>query len=101
MPTPADASVKRRISMVGTEIVAEGMLGIENAKRFSGLGRSALYDLMTRGDLPYAKVGARRLIPIAGLKALLARGLVGVPTEGEPPEKTPAPEPARQRRARS
>lgn len=58
-----------------TEILAEGTFGIEEAQRFSGMGRTFLYGAMDRGDLVYTKAGRRRLIPKRALIALLARNL--------------------------
>jgi excisionase family DNA binding protein len=54
------------------ETFSDGAVTVAEAVRFSGVGRSQLYRLMTRGELPFAKVGARRLIPRRGLIALLA-----------------------------
>ena len=62
---------------VQTEIVGDGTLTIDDACDFTGLGRTILYDLMGRGDLPYVKVGSRRLIPRRSLVAILASGLQG------------------------
>ena len=40
------------------------------ACRLSGLGRSKLYELMDQGVLRSAKVGGRRLILVASIRAL-------------------------------
>ena len=61
--------------MTAEEMLRDGLLGIEEARRFSGLGRTALYQAMARGALVYTKVGARRLIPRRCLVEYLARGL--------------------------
>lgn len=63
--------------MSATELMSDGALGIEDAQRFCGLGRTVLYALMTEGKLPYTKVGARRLIPKRALVALLSRNVAG------------------------
>jgi hypothetical protein len=55
------------------DLMADGTFGIDEAKRFSGLGRTALYGLMNAGELQYVKVGSRRLIPKKSLVELLAR----------------------------
>jgi excisionase family DNA binding protein len=47
-------------------------LSIEEAARQTGLGRSTFYELMQTGQLAYTKIGARRLILVADLEALLA-----------------------------
>lgn len=46
-------------------------LSIDEAAERSGLGRSTIYDLMQCGQLAYTKIGARRLILVADLQALL------------------------------
>lgn len=63
--------------MSTTEMLTDGVVGVDGAQEFTNLGRTALYGLMDRGELPYTKVGARRLIPKRALVELLARGLTG------------------------
>jgi|GEM_PF-2513905 len=63
--------------MSAKELLSEGALGLDEAQRFTGLGRSYLYELMTSGRLPFTKCGSRRLIPKRALVELLADGLVG------------------------
>jgi excisionase family DNA binding protein len=41
------------------------------AVRLSGLGRTKLYELLTNGEIQSVRVGIRRLIVFASLKALL------------------------------
>ena len=41
------------------------------ALRLSGLGRTKLYELMAMGEIQSIKVGTRRLIDFASLKACL------------------------------
>jgi excisionase family DNA binding protein len=59
-----------------TAAVSEGCMTIAQAQQFTGLGRSLLYVEMERGNLPYVKVGKRRLIPRRGLLQFLEAGLV-------------------------
>ncbi len=59
------------------DVVEDGMFRIGEAERFLGLGRSTLYRLMDRGELPYAKIGRTRRIPRRAVVALAARSLVG------------------------
>jgi excisionase family DNA binding protein len=47
-------------------------LTIDAAVRQSSISRSTLYELMRTGELPYSQLGARRLILVADLQALLA-----------------------------
>ena len=44
----------------------------EGAKMLS-LGRDVMYRLVMSGDVPSWKVGARRLLPVAGLRAYVER----------------------------
>lgn len=59
------------------DLAAQGYMKINEAVKFSTLSRATLYAMMDRGELPYSKIGGRRLIPIAGLKAAIARGMAG------------------------
>jgi excisionase family DNA binding protein len=59
------------------EVVGDGAVPLREAVRFSGLTRTALYAAMSRGELPFVKIGKRRLIPRNALRQLLAGGLVG------------------------
>jgi len=59
------------------ELLADGAVPIEEAVRWSGYGRTRIYDLMGEGRLPYIRAGRRRLIPRVALRRLLAEGLVG------------------------
>lgn len=54
------------------ELLSDGSLRVPAAIRFSGLGRSALYEAMAKGTLPFFKVGAARLIPRLALIEYLA-----------------------------
>jgi excisionase family DNA binding protein len=59
------------------EVVRDGAVDVPEACRFTGLGRSFLYQLMEKGALLYLKQGRRRLIPRTELVRLLAEGLRG------------------------
>ena len=56
-------------------VVRDGCLSLGEAVRFSGLGRTRLYGLMSAGTLPYVQAGTRRLIPRAALQQWLAAHL--------------------------
>lgn len=62
--------------MAKTDVVADGMLTVEEAAGFSKLSRAELYRRMSAGDLKYVKFGKRRLIPRRALVELLSRCLV-------------------------
>jgi excisionase family DNA binding protein len=44
----------------------------EEAARLLGLSRNKTYDAIARGEIPAIRIGARILVPIAGLRELLA-----------------------------
>lgn len=51
----------------------ERLLSMAEAAHVAGLGRSALYSLISRGELRTLKVGRRRLVPASALAELAAR----------------------------
>jgi len=59
------------------DALADGCIGISEAMRFSGLSRSTLYAAMEAGELPFVKIGRRRLLPRQSLVQWLARGWRG------------------------
>jgi excisionase family DNA binding protein len=46
-------------------------ISVDDATALTGLGRSTIYELMTTGQLPFVKLGARRLILVDDIRALL------------------------------
>jgi excisionase family DNA binding protein len=63
--------------LVIAELMADGIVSIDEACRFLQLGRSSIYKLMDEGDLQYVKIGGVRRIPRRALIALAGRHLVG------------------------
>ena len=59
------------------QLVQDGMLTIHQAEAFVGVKKSLLYKLMGNGELPFAKIGDRRLIPRRALTELAMDGLHG------------------------
>jgi excisionase family DNA binding protein len=59
------------------DLVADGMVTIAEAQEMTRLSRSELYVRMDRGELPFAKLGKRRMIPRKAIIALMAQSLVG------------------------
>jgi len=59
-------------------LVERGLVTIAEAAEFLGVGRTLIYSLMEKGELPSCKLGKRRLIPKAALTALASERLVGV-----------------------
>lgn len=58
------------------ELLEDGCFTIEEAVRFSGLGRSFLYEQMKAGRLPFVKISSSRRIPRRALQRFLAEHLV-------------------------
>jgi excisionase family DNA binding protein len=46
---------------------------VDEACSATSLGRTAVFDLLRRGEIASVKVGRRRLIPVASLDAYLAQ----------------------------
>jgi len=58
------------------ELLADGCITVLEAAKFSGLGKSTLYELMDAGRLAYVRVGRARRIPKRELVRFLAGQLV-------------------------
>jgi len=58
------------------DLVTDGLLTIDQAETFTGLGRTKLYKLMSSGELASVKIGVCRRIPRKALVALAARSVV-------------------------
>jgi excisionase family DNA binding protein len=61
---------------------------ISEAVAASGLGRTTIYELIKRGELPIAKVGSKTLIRCQDLADLLERKLVHGHHEHPEPSQT-------------
>ena len=57
-------------------LVEDGLLSLAEAQEFTRLSRSDIYARMDRGELPYCKLGRRRLIPRRALIELVYHSLV-------------------------
>ncbi len=60
----------------GVDLMAEGLMTLEDAADFSALSVSTLYRHMDAGRLPWCKVGASRRVPRVGLRIFLAKVLI-------------------------
>jgi excisionase family DNA binding protein len=58
--SPADIRTDDRIT-----------IGVGEAVRLTGLGRSTLYELMAAGQIPYRTIGRRRLVMVDGLRRFM------------------------------
>lgn len=57
------------------ELAADGAMGVPVAVAFLGVSRAEVYVLMGRGELPFVKLGRRRLVPKRALVDLLAANM--------------------------
>jgi excisionase family DNA binding protein len=53
--------------------LTRGLLGVEEAANWLGLGRTKAYELVYRGVLPSVTIGRSRRVPFAALKAFVER----------------------------
>jgi excisionase family DNA binding protein len=71
-PTPASSPAPPQPGSAEPELAAERLAySVEETARLTGLSRDLLYDQMRRGNLPYLKVGRRRLITRQHLRQFL------------------------------
>ena len=52
------------------------LVRVEEAARLLSLSRSTIYEMLDRGELPSVRCGAARRIPLAALRAWVARQTV-------------------------
>jgi excisionase family DNA binding protein len=58
-------------------LVSDGVLTVPDAANFLSISRSAVYQLMQSGRLPYVHIGRARRIPKRSLIGLAAANLKG------------------------
>jgi excisionase family DNA binding protein len=75
MSWPVSAARKPILSVRDGTRMLEGFeplaVTVPNATKYSGLGRTKLYELIAQGKIKSTTVGKRRLIDFASLKAFL------------------------------
>ncbi len=59
------------------DLVADGLVTVQEAAQFLSISRSKLYELMDNGELTFVKLGRSRRIPRRALIDLAASGLQG------------------------
>ncbi|MDP9476254.1 MAG: helix-turn-helix domain-containing protein [Actinomycetota bacterium] len=57
------------------------VMSVEEAGRELGLGRSASYEAVRRGEIPSLRLGKRRVVPTAALRRLLGLDVDDAPVE--------------------
>jgi excisionase family DNA binding protein len=58
------------------QVVQDGLVTVKQAATFLGISVAKTYTLMSRGELPYVKLGRSRRIPRKALVELAAQNLV-------------------------
>ena len=58
------------------ELVADGLVTVNEAAEWLGLGRSKVYTMMEQGELAYVQIGRARRIPRGALVDVAVSGLV-------------------------
>jgi excisionase family DNA binding protein len=58
------------------------VMSVEEAGRELGLGRSASYEAVRRGEIPSLRLGKRRVVPTAALRRLLGLDVDDAPEAG-------------------
>jgi excisionase family DNA binding protein len=82
-PAPATNPASAQPSAVEPETAADRLAySVEETARLTGLSRDLLYDQMRCGNLPYLKVGRRRIITRHHLRQFL--GLTTEPAAAQP-----------------
>lgn len=67
------------------DLVADGAASIAEARKFLGnASRSAMYQWMSDGSLPFVNLGRRRAIPRVALRRFAANRLHGARLEKHP-----------------
>lgn len=57
------------------ELAAQGLMSVEEARRFLGVSRTTLYGLMNAGLVPFVKIGTARRIPRAALVEFVTQNM--------------------------
>jgi excisionase family DNA binding protein len=52
-------------------LAGRATISVEEAGRLLGIGRSAAYEAIRRGEIPHLRIGRRYLVPVPRLLALL------------------------------
>ena len=74
--TPDETGQGREPAAPVADLTAEGFLSVEDAAEFAAIGKSQLYGLMRAGTVALARLGTRRVVSKASLRAWLASNLV-------------------------
>lgn len=59
------------------DLVSDGLMTVVEVAAFLSVGRSTVYQLMEKGELPFVKLGACRRIPKQALLGLATANLKG------------------------
>jgi len=65
-----------KITVTVAEVMEKGSVKIPDAVRMIGCGKTVVYDMLKRGDLPFVKVRSDRKIPVAAIEKYIKANLV-------------------------
>jgi excisionase family DNA binding protein len=68
---------KENAGIAAAELMVDGLVSVVEAARLLGMSRSFLYAAMERGELPYAKLGRSRRLPLRAVFAYAAKHMRG------------------------
>jgi excisionase family DNA binding protein len=68
---PATQVADKRVTSSSSDNREPLAISVDEAAALAGVSRSLLYDEMVAGRLAWAKIGKRRVIPIAALRSWL------------------------------
>jgi excisionase family DNA binding protein len=68
-PEPDGAERRRAVAR-------DGAVSVISAAKFVGAGRTFIYHEMRAGRLPFARIGRKRVIPLAALRSYLEARIV-------------------------
>jgi excisionase family DNA binding protein len=63
--------------MRAADVVADGVMTVDDAGTMLAVSRSTVYALMDRGELAYVQIGRARRVPKRAVAVLLERNLKG------------------------
>lgn len=64
---------KRSVDPLATPLEAKLLLSVDEAATLMSLGRSIVYDLVMRQQIPSIKVGRMRRVPVSALRDYVQR----------------------------
>ena len=61
----------KHLEITQPDLTARVTISVEEAAQVLGIGRSAAYEAVHRGEIPHVRIGRRYLVPVPRLLAML------------------------------